>query len=94
MPGKEIWFQEPVNRFNDAPLNNDFSPNDFSARYHKYKCVQYFNYQNKLTMSVPMRPWFSAIRKIPDYIHLPAFFNITKQNSDKIDEKKRKRLEA
>ena len=41
-----------------------------------------------------MRPWFSAIRKIPDYIHLPAFFNITKQNSDKIDEKKRKRLEA
>ncbi len=37
-----------------------------------------------------MRPWFSAIRKIPDYIHLPAFFNLNKQLPDPIDEKKRK----
>ncbi len=45
-------------------------------------------------MSVPMRPWFSAIKKIPNYIHLPSFFDLTKQAEDPTDVLKRKRIKA
>ncbi len=47
-----------------------------------------------MMMSPPIRPWFNKLNKIPDYITLPTFFHLSKQEPHKLDVKRENAINA
>jgi hypothetical protein len=94
MPNKDLLIQEPIHRVTRLPLADNFCPIIFDGRYKMFQTVQFNKIDNNMKMSPPIRPWFNKLSKIPDYISLPTFFHLEKQEPHKLDIKREKAIEA